>query len=252
MSRRAMQPPLAAAASALNRMAPGGRLWSESEIRPLWRPVGEAGEPPVSICVALSVVNIEPATPAHPPTIIGSGDVLADGSDSTYVRDTRISTAGEAYDSPMVLTFGAAAVADSFAPASMYFTVRGRRNTNALSCEVILGQDMYDSGAWSPYYGWAGWAADYVGADVVSVPPLSGEWQTWDLRDNMDDAWIDELPTAAAIQDGLIQAQIWMDDYWNLSGTCTIDISEMTLWICSDDSGMLPSTGTKRPPRRRP
>lgn len=44
MSRRTLQPPLAAAAVATNRMAPGGRMWSESEIRPLWRPVGEAGE----------------------------------------------------------------------------------------------------------------------------------------------------------------------------------------------------------------
>ena len=45
MSRRPLEPPLVAETRALGRMAPGGRLWSESEIRPLWRPVGEAGEP---------------------------------------------------------------------------------------------------------------------------------------------------------------------------------------------------------------
>ncbi len=45
MSRRPLQPPIAQGISASRRMAPGGRLYSESKIRPLWRPVGEAGMP---------------------------------------------------------------------------------------------------------------------------------------------------------------------------------------------------------------
>ncbi len=45
MSRRPIELPLADGISAIRRMAPGGRLWSESRILPFFRPVGEAGTP---------------------------------------------------------------------------------------------------------------------------------------------------------------------------------------------------------------
>lgn len=87
MSRRPLTPAPNATAKGISRMAPGGRLWSESRVRPLWRPVGEGGEgsevvEPVVLPTDFSYVargywdQALTSVPAFDSGMAGTGDLL--------------------------------------------------------------------------------------------------------------------------------------------------------------------------------
>lgn len=261
MSRRPLQPPLAQAATAVNRMAPGGRLWSESQIRPLWRPVGEAGVASAEMCYVLRALSFTPSVPAHPPTLVGGSNALYDGSDATYLRVSIHEEAGTGGDwgSDAFIHFEAVEPAPGFVPRSMMLTVRGRiQGFGGEDTAVVfhVGGEITSTPIYPlvPHCMEIYWTDDSW-TDPSSVPMLSEEWQTWNSEDNLYwTGYFVGVPTVEDMAAGL-NGFVYLNYSAGDGTTAHFDIAEMSLTICNypEDWPVWPERAVKsdRPLERR-
>lgn len=171
MSRRVLTPRLAAQVKARDRMAPGGRLYSESRIRPFSRPVGENGEAtaPTGFYVTPSLSGASP-----PPPAAQSGWLLRwANNDSTDLVPYGI------YNITIVFQFTAVSPATSLTIDLSGFSGSIDPPPAVITGPFTVGQvisftfqgEIFDTGDPSAYLLGPGWATglttDYM---VVEVP----------------------------------------------------------------------------------
>lgn len=196
----------------------------------------------------------------------GTGGVnsLKDDSDSStvHLREWASSTA---HSTDLVnVRFDAVDVPDSFVPDSMYLIMRAREVGTIPPVTGGTAEDYYwpflagyistgiSTDTWDISYMDVNWHTHF---STLSTPPLSSTYQNLDSRGNVNiwtgTEWpngrIDEIPTADAIRDGIIEGQFEVFHNGHIvTAEVFMDLAEVTLVICSDGSGDAPATTATR------